>query len=528
MNEVFGFFISAFVIIFFARPVAVFFKIPTLVVYILGGILTGPSGLNIIRDIASLRYFYELGIILLMFSAGLELKLGTSGNSRIPLKILYLFNMILPGICGFFYGLFAGKYFNIPASIFIAFYMITLFSSPAVEVTAHLFREFMKKMDYTKRIFSRQLIFSSVLADVTSLFIFTGITAFYVLKNPFDFMKFIVFAFVFFFIVLKGLPFIQEKVLSRIKGMNTSEDETTTLIMLVIIVVGIGAFLNIPPIACAFFAGISLANININRRVKNNIDFLTVNIFIPIVFIIVGAKVNLGIFGVAENFLLSVVTIIVFSLSRILSIYAVTRMYAFTPKESLGFGLSALPQLTGTIAIAIVSHDIGILPDVLFNSVIILSIITTILGPFFARLFLFPGIKGQEFEFFVEDFTHFDIKPFNLLTPICDIARKLRDTELSVYPVVDSNGIYKGVIHLDDVRDTMFNEEISCLVISADVIDNNYPSLERHATMQDAISFFTRRGIHAIPIVETVDGYPFYTGMLLLQDILPEMENIRK
>ncbi len=529
MGEIFGFFLAAFITICFARPVAIILKIPTLIVYIIAGILFGPSGFNLIRDISSLSYFYELGIILLMFSAGLELKIGHSKNHGGSLKVLYIFNMVIPGILGFLYGLFTGKYLNTPGYIFIAFYMITLFSSPAVEVTTHIFREFSKKMNYKKTVFSRQLIFSSVFADITSLFIFTGITAYYVLKDPYDFIKFIIFACSFFFVVLKGLPLLQEKILSKIKGMNTSEAETTTLIMLVIMVVAIGAFLKIPAIACSFFAGISLANININRRVKNNIDFITLSIFIPIVFIIVGARANLGIFNTTESFLLSFSTIMIFCLVRILCIYIPTRIQGFSVRDSLGFGFSVIPQLTGTLAIAVISHDIGILPDILFNSVIILSIMTSIFGPIFTRLLLFPGIQTQQHEkFLVEDFVHFDIKPFNLLTPICDIAKKLKDTEISVYPVVDSQGTYKGVIHLDDVRDTMFNEEIACLVISADVIDSDYPSIERDASVPEVISVFTSPGIHAIPVVEIIDGRPIYTGMLLLQDILPEVEYVRK
>ena len=76
--------------------------------------------------------------------------------------------------------------------------------------------------------------------------------------------------------------------MKKITGMKTSEDETTTLLMLVVIVVSAGALLNIPAIACAYFAGISLANTQINRRVQNNIDFMASGIFVPIVFIIIG------------------------------------------------------------------------------------------------------------------------------------------------------------------------------------------------------------------------------------------------
>ncbi len=183
--------------------------------------------------------------------------------------------------------------------------------------------------------------------------------------------------------------------------------------------------------------------------------------------------------------------------------------------------------MTGALAIGVVFFNSGIISEVLFNSMVILAIVTTVSGTIITRILLFPGVREEtKGLIFIDDF-YTDIKPFNLLTPICDIAKRLKYTELSVYPVTDNNGIYKGVIHLDDVRDTMFNEEIACLVISADVIDNSYPCIERDSTVQDAIKIFADSRIHAIPVIETVNNEQFYVGMVSLQDILPEIQYIR-
>jgi len=73
MKETIAFLVGAFTIVLFARPLAQFLRIPVLTLYILFGILIGPSGFGILRELKPLQYFYHLGIILLMFSAGLEL-----------------------------------------------------------------------------------------------------------------------------------------------------------------------------------------------------------------------------------------------------------------------------------------------------------------------------------------------------------------------------------------------------------------------------------------------------------------------
>jgi len=526
MGETFGFFLAAFITICFARPVAAILKIPTLVVYIVAGILFGPSGLNLVKNVSSLSYFYELGIILLMFSAGLELKI-TPSRDRTSVSRLFLFNMVIPSLAGFIYGFLISGYAGFDNRLFLSFYMLTLVGSPASEVVVQLFREFTGRMSHVRKKFFSQLIVSSVFSDLVSLFIFTIIFAFHISNELYGILKFFFFASGFFIVVFKGLPLLQEKLLRRLKGINTPEDETTILLMLVVIVVSIGAFLQVPAVVCAFFAGISLANIDINRMVRNNINFISSAIFVPIVFIIIGAKVDLNIFRYLDNFLVAVVTIAVLMLVRIISIYIASRSAMFSIRESLGFGFFSVPQLTGALAIGVVFYDAGLLPEVLFNAVIILCVITTIVSPIMTRVLLFPGIPQQKQRSFIDDFIHYDIKPFGILTSICDIARRLKNTEFSVYPVVDENYLFKGVVHLEDVRDIIFSEDMACLIISADLLDSQYPFIEKDSTVEDAIKIFTKTNLHIIPVVETIDGKPFYTGMLFLQDILPEISYTR-
>lgn len=154
MIEILGFFLVTFITICFARTIARFLRIPTLVVYIIAGILAGPSGLKLIKDASSLSYFYELGIVLLMFSAGLELKIRHPSGRKESLGLLCTFNMLIPGICGFILGLFIAKYFYLGNQIYIAFYMVTLVSSPASEVIVQMFRELMRKFEFKKDIFA--------------------------------------------------------------------------------------------------------------------------------------------------------------------------------------------------------------------------------------------------------------------------------------------------------------------------------------------------------------------------------------
>jgi len=67
----------------------------------------------------------------------------------------------------------------------------------------------------------------------------------------------------------------------------------------------------------------------------------------------------------------------------------------------------------------------------------------------------------------------------------------------------------------------IFSEELDHLVIAADLLDGEYPAICREMEIEETIPFFKQRGISALPVIEECGSDRFYTGMLLLRDILP-------
>jgi hypothetical protein len=243
----------------------------------------------------------------------------------------------------------------------------------------------------------------------------------------------------------------------------------------------------------------------------------------PFVFIVVGMQIDLSRLHQKNYILYPVLLITAMVVVRTLSIYIASRISGISQRDSLGFGLGFVSQMTGTIATAVVAHKAGILPEPLFYSVIILSIVTTIIGPVGARNLLFPGIRTRGREFLAaEDFTHYDIRPIPLLGSFSSILQRARDTELSIYPVVDENGIYQGAVHLEDVKNLVFAEELDNIVIAADLLDREYPSVARDMPVDETLEIFRRPGTYAVAVVEESEEGKIYIGMLLLRDMLPQ------
>jgi CPA2 family monovalent cation:H+ antiporter-2 len=73
-------FLKTLVLILVISAVVIFalgrIKVPSIVGFLLAGMLLGPHGLNFIDDITTIQTFAEIGVILLLFTIGIEFSLS--------------------------------------------------------------------------------------------------------------------------------------------------------------------------------------------------------------------------------------------------------------------------------------------------------------------------------------------------------------------------------------------------------------------------------------------------------------------
>ena len=509
-----------FLITFFARPLSEVLAIPVLSVYILWGILLGSAGLGIFQNNETLDYFYRFGLILMMFSVGLTLKRqGFSKHSRSLFRI-YFFNNLLAGIlAGLVFWFFFGR-----AGLMPVLFVAAVFASSSLEVVAPFLHEFSYRSSQNIRAFISALSGGTLLAELTCLLSVSLLLLYH--ARPSFFGTTVVGLGIVGFIVLVffGLPILVRRLVNHPRLRNVSiEDQSRVLILLVVVTVWVAAALQVHPMIAAFLAGIALANLRFDRRVLQNIHFLSSGIFIPFFFLMVGVKTNLGDFHSAAGWSFFIMLFGTIALAKITSGFVVGRLANFTVRESFGFGSATLPHLSSTLATAMVGYEAGLLPPAALNAVILLCLASTILGPILTRRLLFPGIKRSKGYREIEDYLNFDIQPLELHESLTAILTHIRGFEIPIYPVVNREGIYQGVLHLSELRDLLFASELDHLVIVADLAGKDFPVLYRDEPLEKALSLFKEFNHHAIPVLETTGEGDFYVGLIMLKDLLPDM-----
>jgi len=158
MNEFVIFFLILLISVFLS---ALFSKLhlPWVISLIVGGLLLGPSGLDIVVVDDTLRFFSEIGLVFLMFMVGLETKLSGFKKAGAGPYIMTIVNGLLPAIAGVFIGRVFG--YNWTESLLLGI----IFISTSIAVVVPVLES--KKILKTR--LGRTIIGGTMLKDISSL-----------------------------------------------------------------------------------------------------------------------------------------------------------------------------------------------------------------------------------------------------------------------------------------------------------------------------------------------------------------------
>jgi len=376
MENFLPFFLVLFAGVFFSTA----FKrlhLPWVVALIVGGIVIGPHALNIFEINETIEFIGEIGLIFLMFMAGLETKLSSFGRIKNGVFGLALINGLVPLAVGTGIGFLLG--YPLTTSVLVG---IIFVSSSLAVVIPSLESTGLINMDL-----GRTIIAVAIVEDVLSLVM---LSMFIQIINPSSNVPLPI-----FYILLFSILLILRWILPKIKWFfSHSISETTDLFqqelrtVLVILIGTVISFelLGLHPIIAGFFAGLVLSNSIKSQILMGKLRAISYGLFIPTFFVVVGAKTDIGVVFEADGALLVVGAIVLGSMiSKFVSGVAGGRLLGFSKRQSLLIGVSKIPQLSTTLAATFTGAKLGLLDEKLVTAMVVLSIVTTFVGPIFTR-----------------------------------------------------------------------------------------------------------------------------------------------
>jgi Kef-type K+ transport system membrane component KefB len=348
-------------------------NIPGIIGLIISGVIIGPDGLNILAKNSAVDLFSTIGLLYIMFIAGLELDMNEFKVHRNKSLVFGLYTFIIPLSIGFpvcFY--FLDYDFNASFLTASMFATHTLIAYPIVS-----------KLGISKHQAVAITVGGTILTDTAVLIILAIIMGKQQGNLTQDFwirlgISLAIFSAIMFLIIPRIAKWFFRKL----------ESEKHSHYIFVLSVVFFAAFLaqvaGVEAIIGAFVAGLALNKlIPHSSALMNRIEFIGNSLFIPFFLISVGMLVDVKILLNGPTALIVAATLsIVALLGKWAAAFLTQKTFSFSKIErQLIFGLSS-SHAAATLAIILVGYKAGILDEKILNGTIILILVTCIVASF--------------------------------------------------------------------------------------------------------------------------------------------------
>ncbi|MCT1525721.1 cation:proton antiporter [Sphingobacterium hotanense] len=430
------------------RPI----KVPGIIGLIISGMIIGPHGLNWLEKNSAVDLFSTIGLLYIMFIAGLELDMNEFKKTKHKSLMFGFFTFIIPISIGFPVCYYVLDY-SLLSSILIAsmFATHTLVSYPIVN-----------RYGISKNEAVAITIGGTILTDTAVLIILAVIKGASQgdINNEFWVTLGVSFA-IFLFIMFGVIPKIAKWFFEKIEG------EKTAHYIFVLTVVFFAAFLaemaNLEPIIGAFVAGLALNKlIPHSSALMNRVEFIGNAIFIPFFLISVGMIVDISVFTKGEGltvFYVAGLLTLVGVVGKFLAATATKWVFKYNNNErNLIFGLSNA-HAAATLAIIMVGYNNDIIDENVLNGTIVLILVSCIIASIVtenaSKKIVMAGHQDQEHMEHVEEHEEQILIPIanlNNMEAILDFATLIKSKKsphpLNILSVVPNDEQAERNVHL--------------------------------------------------------------------------------
>lgn len=351
-------------------------RLPGIVGLIFSGIIIGPHALGIIKADASLELFSSVGLIYIMFLAGLEINLNEFNRQRRSSITFGSFTFLFPMIIGTLGARYLFSY-SWTTSLLLAsmFASHTLIPYPIISrLSLNRERSVIATVGGTIFTDTAALIILAVIAEKVT----ADLSAIFWVRQGFLLVALIWFA----LWLLPRIAYSFFKILTPDGG-----SEFILTLGLVFFTAYCAHLAGVEPIIGAFFAGLSLSRlISEQSPLKNRLEFVGNALFIPFFLISVGMLVNLQVmFSEWAVWKISLFMIMCGVVCKFLAATVFAKLMRYSSDErSLIFGLS-VNQAAATLAAVIVGLRLGIFAESVLNGTILMIFVTCVIGPWFTE-----------------------------------------------------------------------------------------------------------------------------------------------
>ena len=355
-------------------------RMPQVVGALLAGVILGPAVLNVLSETEFIQKLAELGVIVLMFTAGLETDINQLKKTGKASFIIAVLGVIIPLAGGFFIASIFNKGNDVNAILQNVFIGIIL-TATSVSITV----ETLKEMGKLNTRAGNAILGAAIIDDILGIIALTITTS---LADP-SINVIIVLAKIVMFFIFAGLAgylfhwaFIK---LDERYQRDLRRFVILAFVFCLLLSFSAEEFFGVADITGAFIAGLVISDSNRSKYLNSRFETLSYMLLSPIFFASIGIKVQLTAMT-KTIFIFAILLLIVAILSKVLGCALGAKLCKYSNREAIQIGTGMISR--GEVALIVANKGIAMglmLPEFL-APVVIVVVVTTIVTPILLKV----------------------------------------------------------------------------------------------------------------------------------------------
>ena len=386
--EVYSIFKDLAIIIVFAKFFGVLArkcKAPQVVGEIIAGLLIGPSVLGLVELSEFLAGMAEVGVVLLMYSAGLETDLKELMKTGPVAFLIACAGVFVPLVGGTL--LYMGFYGVAPwgsEQFYTAVFIGVIMTATSVSITVQA----LKEMGRLKGKVGTTILSAAIIDDVIGIIVLTFVIGF---KNPDNNPGKVVISTVLFFVFAIIVGYILYRIFKNFdeRYPHTRRIPIISLAICFAFAYVAEKYFGIADITGAYVAGIVLCSMRDSSYIDEKMEVSSYMIFGPVFFASIGLKTSIdSVDGTILLFSLSFVLVAL--IIKIIGCGIMAKLCKFNIKDSFKIGVGMMTRGEVALIVSQKGLSVGMISPIYFTAVIFLIIVSSISTPIILK-FLYKG-----------------------------------------------------------------------------------------------------------------------------------------
>lgn len=355
-------------------------RMPQVVGALVAGVVLGPAVLNVLSETEFIQKLAELGVIVLMFTAGLETDINQLKKTGKASFIIAVLGVIIPLVGGFFIANIFNKGNDVNTILQNVFIGIIL-TATSVSITV----ETLKEMGKLKTRAGNAILGAAIIDDILGIIALTVTTS---LADP-SINVIIVLAKIVMFFIFAGLAgylfhwaFIK---LDERYQRDLRRFVIFAFVFCLLLSFSAEEFFGVADITGAFIAGLVISDSNRSNYLNSRFETLSYMLLSPIFFASIGIKVQLTAMT-KTIFIFAILLLIVAILSKVFGCALGAKLCKYSNREAIQIGTGMISR--GEVALIVANKGIAMglmLPEFL-APVVIVVVVTTIVTPILLKV----------------------------------------------------------------------------------------------------------------------------------------------